>query len=119
MQIEYATEESTGVCSRRHRGSRKHQTLHGLGRNREAGCLARRGLRCGGRGEAAGVNVYTGVPFRTAAIDQAVPGFPVPYEILPSPGFEAPVRFVGKNRTRSWSEEEDIHKGGRSTRCES
>ena len=59
-------------------------------------CPARKGLLCCGRGEAVGDNVFTEEPFRTAAVDRAVPGFPVPYEILPSPGFEAPARFVGK-----------------------
>ena len=92
----YATEERTGVCSRRHRCPRKHQTLRVQARSKEAGCPARKGLRCCGRGEAVGDNVFTGEPFRTAAVDRAVPGFPVPYGILPSPVLEAPARFAGK-----------------------
>jgi len=50
----------------------------------------RRGLLC----------VVTTEPLRTAAVDRAVPDFPEPYGILPSPVFEAPARFVEKYQKR-------------------
>ena len=58
------------------------------------GCLARKGPLSRGRGEAAWDCVFTAEPFRTATVDRSVPGLPVTYGILPSPGFEAPARFV-------------------------
>ncbi len=76
-------------------------------------CPARKGLRCCGRGETARDSVFTEEPFRTATIEKAVPGFPVPYAILPSPGFEAPARFVGNYGAGRWSEDGE-HPQGRS-----
>ncbi len=71
-------------------------TPHVQARSGEAGCPARRGPWCRGRGEAAGDSVFTAELFRTAAVDRAVPGSPVPFEILPLPGFEALARLGGK-----------------------
>ena len=67
-----------------------------LGEEPRGGYLARKGPRCRGRGEGAGDCVFNAKPFRTAAVDRAVPGLPVTYGILPSPVFEAPIWFVGK-----------------------
>jgi len=72
--------------------TKPYTSRRGAGRR----CPARKGLRCCGRGEADGDSVFTAEPFRTTGADRAVPGFPVLYEILPSRGFEAPARFVGK-----------------------
>jgi len=54
----------------------------------EAGCPAREGPLCRGRGEATWDCVGIVEPSRTATVDRTI--------ILPSPGFEAPARFVGK-----------------------
>ncbi len=82
-----------------------------LGEEQGGGCLVRRGTRCRGRGEVVGDCVFTAEPLRTAAVDRAVPGLPVPHGILPSPVFEAHARFVGKHRTRRWREDEELTKG--------
>jgi hypothetical protein len=67
------------------------------GEEQGGGCYAREGPRCRGRGEAAGDCVFTAEPFRKAAVDRAVPGFPVPsYGVLLSPVLEAPARIIVK-----------------------
>ena len=57
---------------------------------------------CGfcGRGEAAGwgQSIHRGAFSNGGSRSGGIPGFPVPYKIPPSPGFEAPARFVGKWR---------------------
>ena len=55
--------------------------------------------------EVVGDCIFAAEPFRMAAVDRAVPGFTVPYEILPSPDFETPARFVGKCRPGKWRED--------------
>ncbi len=60
-------------------------------RSKEAGCPDREGPLSRDRGEAAGDCVGTREPFCTAAVDRTI--------ALPSPGFEAPARFVEKYRT--------------------
>ena len=82
-----------------------------LGEEQGGDCLARKRPRCRGRGETAWDYVFTVEPFRTAAVDRAVPGLPVPYGILPSPVFEAPARLVGKTRTMRWREDEELTQG--------
>ena len=90
---------------RRHRCKKKHQPYKFI-RGAWMRCLAKRGPRCRGRGEAAGDCVFTSEPFRTAAVDRRDgPVLTALYGIVPSPVFEAPARYVGKNRTRNLRED--------------
>ena len=82
--------------------TRPYKSRRGVGRR----YLARRGPRYRGRGEAAWVCFFTAEPFRTATVDRrGGPVLTAPYGILPSPVFQAPARFVGKNRTRKCRED--------------
>ena len=89
--------------------------MRGAGRR----CPARSSQRCRGRGEAAGDCVFTVEIFRTAAIDRTdVRALAAPGRIvLPSPGFEAPVRIVGKYGKEVERRPRNSHKEGLVTDC--
>ncbi len=102
MRIAYAAEERTGVCNRRHRFSRNHQTKQVHARSREAAAVQERDIREVAADGAAGDCVFAGSLFdgfcrsRTARTE---------YACCSSPKVFTPARSDGEQRTRRQDQE--------------